>query len=142
MGEKNAGLPPVGLFACFSGGSNSGSLAGLAALEAVRVLGSDRVGICSLPAILNQVPRQSALVHKIGRIVVVDGCHNACARQLLAGVGIQPDAYLNLEEDLGIAKKGPFTSLDFTDQEVRAVAEALIALLEAGKGKGEPGTSG
>jgi len=138
MDVQKTTLPKVGLFACFSGGSNTGSLTGLAALEVVRRLGKDGVGICSLPAILNEVPRQSALVKKIGRIIVVDGCHNACARQLLAGVGIKPDVYLNLEEDLGIAKRGPFTSLEFTDQEVQAVAEALIALMEAEERKGQP----
>lgn len=76
-------VPSVGLFACFSGGSNTGPLAGMAALEVVKRLGTDVVGVCSLPAILNQVPRQSALVRKIEKIVVVDGCHNECARQLL-----------------------------------------------------------
>lgn len=132
MDAQKAALPKVGLFACFSGGSNTGSLAGMAALEVVRRLGSDAVGVCSLPAILNQVPRQSALVKKIEKIVVIDGCHNACARQLLAGVGIEPGIYLNLEKDLGMAKKGPFTGLEFTDQEVQAVADALIAAIEAG----------
>jgi len=129
---EKATLPQVGLFACFSGGSNTGSLTGLAALEVVRRLGGERVGICSLPALLNQVPRQSALVKKIGKIVVIDGCHNACARQLLAGVGIEPDVYLNLEEHLGIAKSGPFTSLEFTEQQVQAVADALVAAIGAG----------
>ena len=129
---EKATLPQVGLFACFSGGSNSGSLTGMAALEVVRRLGSEMVGICSLPAVLNQVPRQSALVKKIGKIVVVDGCHNQCARKLLAGFGIEPDVYLNLEQDLGIAKSGPFTSLEFTEQEVQTVAEALIAAVETG----------
>jgi len=66
---EKAPLPQVGLFACFSGGSNTGSLTGLAALEVVRRLGGERVGICSLPAVLNQVPRQSALVRKIEKIV-------------------------------------------------------------------------
>jgi len=129
---EKATLPQVGLFACFSGGSNTGSLTGLAALEVVRRLGGERVGICSLPALLNQVPRQSALVKKTGKIVVIDGCHNACARQLLAGVGIEPDVYLNLEEHLGIAKSGPFTSLEFTEQQVQAVADALVAAIETG----------
>jgi len=130
--QKQVTLPQVGLFACFSGGSNTGSLTGMAALEVVRRLGSDVVGICSLPAILSEVPRQSALVKKIGKIIIVDGCHNACARQLLAGIGIEPAFYLNLEEDLGIAKNGPFTSLEFTDQEVQTVANALVTLIEAG----------
>ena len=129
---EKATLPQVGLFACFSGGSNSGSLTGMAALEVVRRLGSEMVGICSLPAVLNQVPRQSALVKKIGKIVVVDGCHNQCARKLLAGFGIEPDVYLNLEEHLGIAKSGPFTSLEFTEQQVQAVADALVAAIETG----------
>jgi uncharacterized metal-binding protein len=129
---EKATLPQVGLFACFSGGSNTGTLTGMAALEVVRRLGGERVGICSLPALLNQVPRQSALVKKIGKIVVIDGCHNQCARKLLAGFGIEPDVYLNLEEDLGIAKSGPFTSLEFTEQQVQAVADALVAAIGAG----------
>jgi uncharacterized metal-binding protein len=137
-GAKKVTFPQVGLFACFSGASNTGSLTGMAALEVVRRLGSDMVGVCSLPAVLNQVPRQSALMRRIEKIIVVDGCHNQCARQLLAGVGIEPDVYLNLEEDLGIAKRGPFTSLEFTDQEVQAVADALIAVIEAEERKGEP----
>jgi len=120
-------LPKVGLFACFSGGSNTGSLTGMAALEVVRRLGNETVGICSLPAVLNQVPRQSALVRKIDKIVVIDGCHNECARQLLAHKGIVPDVYLNLEEKLNLTKQGPFSSLAFTDDEVNLVADAIIA---------------
>ena len=120
-------LPKVGLFACFSGGSNTGSLTGMAALEVVRRMGNETVGICSLPAVLNQVPRQSALVRKIDKIVVIDGCHNECARQLLAHKGIVPDVYLNLEEKLNLTKQGPFSSLAFTDDEVNLVADAIIA---------------
>lgn len=56
-GAKKVTFPRVGLFACFSGASNTGSLTGMAALEVVRCLGSDVVGVCSLPAVLNQVPR-------------------------------------------------------------------------------------
>jgi uncharacterized metal-binding protein len=119
-------LPEVGLFACFSGGSNSGSLTGMAALEVVRHLGSETVGICSLPAILNQVPRQSALVKQMKHLIVIDGCHNACAKLLLADKGIVPDVYLNLEENLLLTKQGPFSSLAFTDDEVKRVADAIV----------------
>lgn len=125
--QKKVTLPKVGLFACFSGGSNTGSLAGLAALEAVRRLGNETVGICSLPAVLNQVPRQSALVKQIENLMVIDGCRNACARHLLAEKGIEPDVYLNLETDLDLTKQGPFSSLAFTDDEVKRVADAIIA---------------
>jgi uncharacterized metal-binding protein len=124
-------LPCVGLFACFSGGSNTGSLAGMAALEVVKRLGSDVVGVCSLPAILNEVPRQSALVKKIETIVVIDGCHQQCARDLLEMVGIRPAVYLNIEKDLGIQKLGPFTSLSFTEEQVKAVADALVTAIKS-----------
>jgi uncharacterized metal-binding protein len=130
--QKDAGsLPRVGLFACFSGGSNTGSLAGMAALEAVRRLGSDVVSICSLPATLNKVPRQSALVKKMQAIVVLDGCHQQCAMQLLDKMGIKPTLYLNIEKDLGIQKLGPFTSLSFTDEQVNTVANALATAIKS-----------
>jgi len=125
--KKKMILPKVGLFACSSGASNSGSLAGMAALEAVRRLGNETVGICSLPAVLNRVPRQSALVKQMENLMVIDGCHNACARQLLADKGIVPDVYLNLETDLHLTKQGPFSSLAFTDDEFKRVADAIIA---------------
>ena len=123
-------LPRVGLFACFSGGSNTGSLTGMAALEVVRRLGNETVGICSLPATLNRVPRQSALVERIEKLIVIDGCHNGCARQLLTERGIAPSVYLNLETDLNFIKQGPFSSLAFTDEEVNRVADAIIAKIQ------------
>jgi uncharacterized metal-binding protein len=123
-------LPKVGLVACFSGGSNTGSLSGMAALEVVKRLGGEMVGICSLPAILNDVPRQSAMMQRIEKLVVIDGCHNGCARKLLASRGIVPDVYLNLEEDLHLTKQGPFTSLAFTDDEVTLVADAIVVAVK------------
>jgi uncharacterized metal-binding protein len=123
-------LPKVGLVACFSGGSNTGSLSGMAALEVVKRLGGEMVGICSLPAILNDVPRQSAMMQRIEKLVVIDGCHNGCARKLLASRGIVSDVYLNLEEDLHLTKQGPFTSLAFTDDEVTLVADAIAAAVK------------
>jgi uncharacterized metal-binding protein len=132
MADVHVPAPPqIGLFACSSAASNTGSLAAMASLEVVRQLGSSRVGICSLPALLAEVPRQTTLVRKIERIVVVDGCHNACAKRLLAGRGVQPDVYVNLEQDLGIAKLGPFTSLEWTAEEVQTVAAAIIVAIGA-----------
>ena len=124
--KEKTSLPQVGLFACFSGGSNTGSLAGLAALEAVKRMGSDIVGVCSLPALLNEVPRQSALVKKIGAIIVIDGCHQTCASQLINTKGIIPTVTINIEKDLGIQKLGPFTSLSFTNDQLDIVVSALI----------------
>jgi len=126
MDLQKKGIPRIGLFACFSGGSNTGSLTGLAALEVVKALGSETVGICSLPAILNSVPRQSALMEHIEKRVIVDGCHQSCAKRLLAEKGIVADVYINLETDLQMTKHGPFTSLEFTQEEVRQVADAIM----------------
>ena len=127
MNTPTKKLPQIGIFACFSGGSNSGSITGLAALEVAKRLGTERVGVCSLPAILNQVPRQVALVKAIEKIIIIDGCHNGCARQLLRNVGIEPTIYINLEENLGITKQGPFSGSDYTEQEVQTAIDALIA---------------
>lgn len=126
-GQGKEKLPEIGIFACFSGGSNTGSIAGLAALEAVRRLGNEQVGVCSLPAILNRVPRQSALIKNIEKFIIIDGCHNACAKQLLKSVGIEPTIYINLERNLGIPKQGPFSGINFTEQEIQKVVDALIA---------------
>jgi uncharacterized metal-binding protein len=115
----------VGLFVCFSGASNTGTLTGMAALEVVKRLGNEIVGICSLPAVLNRVARQSGLVKQIEKLMVIDGCHNACARQLLAEKGIKPDLYLNLEADLNITKIGPFSSLTFNNDEVNQIAQVI-----------------
>jgi len=60
---------------------------------------------------------------------VIDGCHQACARQLLDRVGIRPAVYMNIETNLGIQKLGPFTSLNFTDEQVNAVADALVTAI-------------
>lgn len=122
--------PKVGLFACFSGASNTGSLTGMAALEAVKSLGSATVGVCSLPAVLNQVARQTDLIAKIGKIIVIDGCHQNCAKNLLAQKGFVPDIYLNLEADLQIIKQGPFTSLDFSSEELEKVVQAITAAVQ------------
>ncbi|MBO3798182.1 MAG: putative zinc-binding protein [Thermoproteota archaeon] len=106
--------PEIGLVVCNSGASNTGQLTGLAALEVVRKLGSDRVGICSLPALANKIPRQVMLAKKIGCLIVVDGCRNECSRKILDALGIKYDKYLNLEYDLGIKKLGPFTTMNYS----------------------------
>lgn len=131
LGSGTPQVPRVGLFVCFSGASNTGSLTGMAALEVVKRLGSAEVGICSLPALLNHVPRQTTLVRRIAHLMVIDGCHQSCASRLLADTGFTPELTLNLELDLGIQKQGPFTSLEFTTEDVERVADAIIAAGQA-----------
>jgi len=118
-------LPRVGLVVCNSGGSNTGHLTGLAAIRVINEFGN-RIGICSLPALANNVPRQVALTKSIKHLIVVDGCYNRCASKILSKLGISYDSYINLEE-LGIKKLGPFTTLDYTEEELEKVYQTLAS---------------
>jgi uncharacterized metal-binding protein len=118
--------PKIGLVACNSGSSNTGHLTGLAALEVVKKFGSEKVGICSLPALANNIPRQTLLVKKIEHLMVIDGCRNECARKILNTLGIKYEKYLNLEYDLQINKLGPFTTLEYSEEDVEKVSSAII----------------
>jgi len=81
----------------------------LAATRTLTEFGED-VGIYSLPAITNKIPRQMAIVKRIPLIIVIDGCHNRCASKILDQLGIHYDEYINLE-DLGIKKLGAIYDL-------------------------------
>ncbi len=118
-------LPRMGLVVCNSGGSNAGHLTGLAAIRVIGEFG-DRVGVCSLPALANNVPRQAALTKGIKHLIVVDGCHNRCASKILSQLGISYGSYINLE-DLGIRKLGPFTTLEYSEEELEKVYQALAS---------------
>jgi uncharacterized metal-binding protein len=122
--------PEIGLVVCNSGASNTGQLTGLAALEVVRKLGSDKIGICSLPALANKIPRQVMLVKKIKRLIVVDGCRNECSRKILDTLGVRYDKYLNLENDLGIGKLGPFTTMNYSKEDVEKVSLAIMKRIQ------------
>ncbi|MEM3697756.1 MAG: putative zinc-binding protein [Candidatus Bathyarchaeia archaeon] len=118
-------IPKIGLVACNSGASNTGYLTGLAALEVVKKFGSE-VGICSLPALANNISRQIVLVKKIKHLIVIDGCRNECSRKILNTLGIKYEKYLNLEYDLQITKLGPFTTLNCSGEDVEKVSSAII----------------
>jgi uncharacterized metal-binding protein len=122
--------PEIGLVACNSGASNTGHLTGLAALEVVKKFGSEKVGICSLPALANNIPRQTMLVKKIKHLIVIDGCRNECARKILNTLGIKYEKYLNLEYDLQINKQGPFTTLQYSEEDVEKVSSAIIKKIQ------------
>jgi len=120
-------IPKIGLLVCNSGGSNSGTLTGIAAMEVVKELGSDLVGICSLPALANEIPRQVLTVKKLEHLIVIDGCSNSCARNLANKSLLSYNVYLNLEKDLKIDKLGPFSTLQYSDEDVSKVTQAIKA---------------
>jgi len=118
-------IPRNGLVVCNSGASNTGHLTGFAAFEVVKRLGSEKVGICSLPALANKVPTQIALVKKIEHLIVVDGCRNECSKRILNALEIRYDKYLNLDYDLGIRKMGPFSTMNYSQEDVERVSSAM-----------------
>jgi len=118
-------IPKIGLLICNSGSSNSGTLTGIASMEVVKDLGGDRVGICSLPALTHEIPRQVATVKNLKYLIVIDGCRNACARKVTEKLSLSNDLYLNLEDDLKIGKSGPFSTFQYSVEDVRRVKEAI-----------------
>jgi len=120
-------VPKIGLLVCNSGASNSGLISGKASIEAVEELGEDWVGICSLPALANEIPRQVKLVRNLRHRIIIDGCHNACARNIARKLAIPFDAYINLEDDLKMEKMGPFSTLRYSDDDVKRAKEAIKA---------------
>jgi len=122
-------IPKIGLVICNSGSSNSDFITRLAATRALTEFGED-VGICSLPAIANKIPRQMAMIKRMSHIVVVDGCHNRCASKILSQLGIRYDAYINLE-DLGIKKLGQFTTLKYSQENLKRVYCVLASRINS-----------
>jgi len=118
-------IPKIGLFPCNSGSSNSGTLTGIASVEVIKELGSDLIGICSLPALANEIPRPVLTVKDLGHLIVVDGCRNSCAMRVASKLSLSYDAYVNLENDLKIGKLGPFTTLQYSSEDVNRVKEAI-----------------
>ena len=123
-------IPKIGLLICNSGSSNSGTLTGIASMEVVKELGGDRVGICSLPALVHEIPRQVATVKDLKHLMVIDGCRNACAKKVAEKLSLSKEVYLNLEDDLKIGKSGPFSTFQYSVEDVRKVKEAIRARIE------------
>jgi len=121
----------IGIIACASNASNTGSLAGRAALKLAKILGEE-AGICSLPAIATNVPRQTNLVKSIPILVVIDGCHNECAKKILDNVKINPSIYINLEYDLSFKKEGPFTTFNYKEKDVENIVKHILNVLKKG----------
>ncbi len=117
-------IPPIGVLACNSFSSNSGTLTGLAAIQVLKEFGGERVEFCSLPALAQEVPRQVRIAKKLEHILIVDGCANACAQKTAEKLGWRPSAGLNLERDLQIQKHVPFSTLRYSEDDIPRVAEA------------------
>ena len=123
-------IPKIGLIICNSGASNSGHLTGLVAFEIIKKFGEGRVGICSLPALANGIPRQILLVKRIPHIVVIDGCRNECSRRILDRIEIGHERYINLENDFGYKKSGPFITFEYSENDVKKISSNVIKIIK------------
>ncbi len=119
-------IPEACIIGCNSMGSNTGTLVALAIYSISKMM-KGKIGVCSLPAIINQLPRQLYIVkNRVKKIIVIDGCRRKCVKNLLEKIGIRIDLYINIEEELGIRKKGPFTTHDYSSDELRKVVEHIL----------------
>lgn len=123
-------LPKIGIIACSGGGSNTGVLSCEACKEILKRVDSKEVSVFSLPSILNDISRQKFLLNQIKKLIIIDGCHLRCAKSLLERENILPDFYLNIEEDLKIDKKGPFSTLNYTDREINMVTGKILSIVK------------
>ena len=125
--EVDMKAPKIGLLTCNSGSSNSGTLTGIAAMEVLKELSGDLIGICSLPALANEIPRQVLTVKDLQHLIIIDGCRNSCAMKVATKLSLSHDAYVNLENDLKIEKLGPFSTLQYSDEDLSKVTQAIKA---------------
>ncbi|MBO8183530.1 MAG: hypothetical protein H0Z28_12215 [Archaeoglobus sp.] len=120
--------PKIASLVCNSPASNTGMLTGRAAVEIVKKY--EEVCLLSLPALVNLVSRQIKLVEGIKQLVVVDGCKNSCAMKVADEIGLWYESYANVEENVGIKKLGPFSTHEFSQEEVKVVKEVILAVIK------------
>ena len=125
--KSSGNAPETALFVCFGGMSNTGMLTGLAGLEVMKQVGRDKACIFCLGGLPTQAPTVLKATESARRIITVDGCAINCARKIVEAAGYVPDRSITLVTDCKIPKK---SSLDFTDEDVQTVVQAILRALE------------
>jgi len=120
-------LPKIGLLVCNSGGSNTGTLTGIAAYGMIKEIAG--IGVFSLPALANGTPEQIALAKKVPRLIVIDGCQSECAKKVADEMDIPYHAYLNLVRDVGIEHLGAFSTMDYSVEDMKKVRNAVKKII-------------
>jgi len=88
--------------------------------------------MCCITAIAAESKPHVGIAERARKLIVINGCQNECAKKIaenLGILGISYDAYLNLEYDLGIEKIGPFTTLQYSHDDVERVNESIRNML-------------
>ncbi|MGC8782199.1 MAG: putative zinc-binding protein [Anaerolineae bacterium] len=122
--------PRVGIFYCGGAMSSAGELTGVAAFEVLKRLGPQEVGMGCVSALAAGVPKHFRTMQGLERVVVIDGCPNACVRKIVEKTGARMDAYVNLGKDLKIKKIGPFKPLAYSQEDLARAVAALLAAVQ------------
>jgi uncharacterized metal-binding protein len=123
-------VPENALFVCFGAMSSSGTLTGIAVLEAMKRLDPKKTGIFCSSALAVDVPKHKKTTQAAKRIIAIDGCANRCTSKIIEKAGFKVDRALNLVKDLSVEKRGPFRPFDYTEEELQKTVEAIINLCE------------
>ena len=123
-------VPENALFVCFGAMSSSGTLTGIAVLEAMKRLDPKKTGIFCSSALAVDVPKHRKTTQAAKRIIAIDGCANRCTSEIIEKAGLKVNRTLNLVKDLSIEKRGPFRPFDYTDEELQKTIEAIIKICE------------
>ncbi|MGB9627415.1 MAG: putative zinc-binding protein [Thermodesulfobacteriota bacterium] len=121
-------VPENALFVCFGIMSSSGTLTGIAVLEAMKKLDPKKTGLFCTSALAVDVPKHKKTTEAAKRIIAIDGCANRCTSRIIEKAGLKIDKSLNLVKDLSIEKRGPFRSFDYTEEELQKTVQAIVNL--------------
>jgi len=123
-------VPENALFVCFGAMSSSGTLTGIAVLEAMKKLDPKKTGIFCSSALAVDVPKHRKTTQAAKRIIAIDGCANRCTSKIIEKAGFKVDKALNLVKDLSVEKRGPFRPFDYTEEELQKTIEAIVKICE------------
>lgn len=123
-------VPENALFACFGAMSSSGTLTGIAVLEAMKKLDPMKTGVFCSSALAVDVPKHRKTVEAAKKIIAIDGCANRCTSKIIEKAGLKIDRSLNLVKDLSVEKRGPFRPFDYTKEELEKTVTAIINICE------------
>jgi len=117
--------------------SSVGELTKEASFEVMKRLGPQEVGMGCVSALAAGVPKHFRTMQSLEKVLVIDGCPNACARRIAEEKGAKMDGYVNLGKDLGIEKKGPFKPLSYSQEDADRAVEAITAKIRDMQGESE-----
>jgi len=81
------------------------------------------------------VPKHFRTMQRLEKVIVIDGCPNACVRKIVEQTGARMDGYINLGKDLKIKKIGPFKPLAYAPEDLERAVAAIIAKIQETAGE-------